>query len=52
MSDIVIGDSVWQDEAGTNTEGGWNSTGSIWGSADNDVFTFDRSLYNLLSCSY
>ena len=40
MSDIVIGDSVWQDEAGTNTEGGWNSAGSIWGSADNDTFTF------------
>ena len=40
MSNIVIGDSAWQDEAGTNTEGGWNSTGAIWGSAENDTFTF------------
>ena len=40
MSSIVIGNAAWQNEDGTNTSGGWNSAGRIWGSSSDDVFTF------------
>ena len=40
MSSIIIGNSSWQNEGGTDTSGGWNSGGFIWGSSSDDVFTF------------
>ena len=40
MSSIIIGNSSWQNEDGTNTAGGWNSGGKIWGSSADDSFTF------------
>lgn len=40
MSDIIIGSSSWQNEAGTDASGGWNSGGSIWGSSSDDAFTY------------
>ena len=40
MSSIIIGNSSWLNEDGTNASGGWNTGGKIWGSASDDSFTF------------
>jgi len=40
MSAIIIGNDTWLNEEGTNTAGGWNSGGSVWGSSSGDIFTF------------
>ncbi len=39
---IVIGNSDYSE----NTSGGWNAAGNIWGSAANDLFTFEGTYAN------